>query len=374
MGEEMKKKLIVAEANGRVNLIGEHTDYNGGWVLPTAIPQKTVIKIKFRNDRLVNAKTELPQDDDLQRVYVLGTERRTKSWIDYLQGCTDALLRLGFNLSGFDVEITSTIPAGSGLSSSAALLIAFLKALREAFSIGLTDLEVAKLAQKIEINFVGANVGIMDQMACSFASEGQAIYIDTKTLEFERVQLPLNKMDLVVINSGVEHQHSGGDYNQRRSECEQACRILGITELRQLAEKDLPLILDLPDVLMRRVRHVVTENERVHRAVGAIRNDDLVELGKLFYASHISMRDDYQVSISAIDTLVELCCQHPATLGARLTGGGFGGSIVAITEYGQGKKMAELVSLFYHNRTGNVATILVPNFVAPSLQTERPNL
>ena len=219
---------------------------------------------------------------------------------------------------------------------------------------------MAQLGQRIENDFVGANVGIMDQMACAFAKFGEALFLDTKDLKFERVQLPMNEMDLVVINSGVEHRHAGGDYNQRRKECEDACRELGIKELREFTKADLPKLAILPDILRRRARHVITENERVHQSVAAIKSLDLISLGKLFYESHESMRDDYQVSISEIDLLVDLCRASPVTYGARLTGGGFGGSIVAITHKNEGQRVAEEVCRTYSMQTGERPSILVP--------------
>ena len=352
----------IAEAYGRVNLIGEHTDYNGGWVLPTAIPQKTTVKIALRPDKMVHGMTSAGFAKKVPaQVYVLGDERKTDTWIDYIQGGTYLLRQMGCPLSGFDLEIHSTVPDGSGLSSSAALEISFLKALRSAFSLALTDNEIALLGQRIENEFVGARVGIMDQMACTYASFGEALFLDTKTLEMERVKLPMEKMDLVVINSGLTHQNSGGDYNQRRSECESACRELGVKELRELSIVDLPLLDSLSDTLRRRARHVITENARVHDAVTAIKSENIAKLGNLFYESHASMRDDYEVSISEIDLLVELCRAQASCYGARLTGGGFGGSIVAVARSGEGRSMALKVIKTYAEQTNHNATMLVPS-------------
>lgn len=353
---------VVTEAHGRVNLIGEHTDYNGGWVLPTLIPQKTTIHLKKRPDpkvhaasrSMVNGKTDCLEFD-------LGREERTGTWIDYLQGATRILRDKGYQFSGFDVHVESDVPIGSGLSSSAALEISFLKALRQAYHLKLNDIEVAQMGQKIENDFVGARVGIMDQMACSLAKAGEALFLDTQTLSFEQVPLDYQQMDLVVINSGLAHQNSGGDYNQRRSECEKACELLGIHQLRDLSMADIHKIDSLPELLKRRARHVITENQRVHDAVHAIREGDMRKLGDLFKASHISMRDDYQVSIPEIDLLVEICNGMPEVFGARLTGGGFGGSIVAITRPNSSVEVAEKAVRSYNVKTGQVATILVPS-------------
>jgi len=352
---------VMTEAFGRVNLIGEHTDYNGGWVLPTSIPQKTKIHLKKRTGQTVSASSKtLGQDDGSPLEYTLGNERQTKTWIDYLQGATKILRENGHRFSGFEVHVESNVPIGSGLSSSAALEISFLKALRDAYSLSLTDIDIAKIGQRIENEFVGAHVGIMDQMACSLARSGEALFLDTQTLSFEQIPLDLKKMDLIVINSGLAHQNAAGDYNQRRAECEKACELLGVQQLRDLKIRDLKKLDALPDVLRRRARHVITENQRVHVAVKAIREGDINRLGKLFQESHASMRDDYQVSIPEIDQLVTICCQMPEVFGARLTGGGFGGSIVALAQPGTAHAVAEKVVQAYKAQTGHQATILVP--------------
>ena len=356
------EKTFEGRAYGRVNLIGEHTDYNGGWVLPTAIPQFTRVRLTPRAGREVTlrANTDPKRGDAREFTYVLGEEKKRGAWTDYLQGATKLLAAEGFELGGFTAEVSSTVPEGSGLSSSAALEVAFVQALREAFALRIDGVEVAKLGQRIENEFVGARVGIMDQMACSFARAGEALYLDTKTLEYERVRLPIDQMDLIVINSGLAHQNSGGDYNQRRSECENACAGLGIQSLRELGPDGLERIAKLPDIPQRRARHVFTENERVHESVRAIREGNLERLGELFRASHLSMRDDYAVSIPEIDRLIEICDAESAVYGARLTGGGFGGSIVAITKLGEGAAVAARVSEKYTRAVGATPTVLVP--------------
>jgi len=343
------------KAHGRVNLIGEHTDYNGGWVLPTAIPQFTEVSLRKTDGN----KVRITSSGGREVSYELGEEKHTGTWIDYLQGATKFLAEKG-SLSGFEASIHSTMPEGSGLSSSAALEISFLKALRSAFQIDVSDVDLALMGQRIENEFVGARVGIMDQMAVSLAKSGEALFLDTKELTFERVSLPLDQMDLVIINSGLSHQlsaHDGG-YNQRRAQCEEACKIIGIKELRDINVSTLAS-KNLPEPLNRRARHVVTENERVHKAVNAIKEKNLKVLGQLFVESHKSMRDDYEVSIPEIDLLVELCIADADCFGARLTGGGFGGSIVAITKKGKGLGISAKVVEEYKKKTGHTATVLV---------------
>jgi galactokinase len=352
---------VTARAHGRVNLIGEHTDYNGGWVLPTTISQYTEVKIErapYNSIRVISSR-DPKLGGKREFAYKLGEEIYTDTWVDYLQGATKLLLEKGERLSGFTAHIQSNIPEGSGLSSSAALEMSFLKALRGLFGLDINDIELARIGQRIENEFVGARVGIMDQMATSLAKSGEAFFLDTYLLTYERVELPLDDADILVINSGISHRLSStdGGYNQRRAECEETCRILGIKHLRDITLSELNA-RELPPVLMKRARHVVTENERVKKAVEAIRRKKISTLGELFKESHASMRDDYQVSIPEIDLLVELCADHKDVFGARLTGGGFGGSIVVLTKKGQKAQVARDVIPLYENQTKEKATVL----------------
>lgn len=357
-------RTIKARAYGRVNLIGEHTDYNGGWVLPTAISQYTEIAMVKRDDNLIVLSSGVdPLTGNLREfTYEVGQELPTGTWVDYLQGATKVLaefLQGKQKFSGFFASIHSTIPEGSGLSSSAALEVSFLKALRETFELNISDVEIALLGQRVENEFVGARVGIMDQMATCLAKSGEALYLDTKELTYENIILPTEQMDLLIINSGVSHKLSEGDggYNARRKQCEEACQILGIHQLRDITLKELK-DKDLPEILMKRARHVVSENERVHEAVKAIKDKDIKKLGKLFNESHISMKNDYEVSIPEIDILVELCQKDSRVFGARLTGGGFGGSIVAITQKDASQDVGEAVVKKYQEKTRQKGIIL----------------
>jgi galactokinase len=345
-----------AVAPGRVNLMGEHTDYNGGFVLPAPIRQRTRVQLARRAGRAVRAFSASTGDAPL--AYTLGEERPGRGWLDYVQGTTALLAQEGHVLpEGFDLLIESDVPPGSGLSSSAALGVSLLRALRAAFALALDDLPLALLVQRVENRFVGAQVGVMDPVACSLGEPGTALFLDTRSLEYARVRLPAGA-DQVVIHSGVAHQHAAGDYNTRRAECEQACARLGVPQLRDLSLADLPRLADLPEPLNRRARHVVTENARVQAAVAAMRAGDPVELGRLFNASHDSQRDDYEVSVPAVDRLVGLARQAEGVYGARLTGGGFGGSIVLLTRAGRGHATAAEVARAYAAATGNQAAVL----------------
>jgi galactokinase len=351
-----REPAVVADAPGRVNLIGEHTDYNGGFVLPIAIPQRTRVELAPRADATVRVWTDAAS---LAGEFVVGQERPVRGWLDYVQGVTQQLAKAGHRLGGFEACVTSRVPVGSGLSSSAALTVALMRALRQAFSLTLDDVAIARTGQLAENEFVGARVGIMDPMAASLADERQALFLDSRTLTFERVPLPA-ALDLIVINSGVAHDHSAGDYNTRRAECERACASLGITQLRDLEVADLPKLGPLPDPLRQRARHVVTENGRVLEAVAAMRAGDLARLGGLFYASHASMRDDYAVSVKEVDLLVELGRAEKDVIGARLTGGGFGGSVVMLSPARKGRAAAERIATAYARQSGREPRILVP--------------
>lgn len=350
---------VVADAPGRVNLIGEHTDYNGGFVLPAAIPQRSAVEVAPRPDGRVRVAS-VDVDGGAVREFALGAERRGGDWLDYVQGCTAALAADGHVLRGFDARVSSRVPIGAGVASSAALEVGLLRALRGAFRLRLDDVALALVAHRAEHDFVGARVGVMDQMAASLADEGTALFLDTQSLAYERLPLPA-AAELVVVDSGIPHRHAVGGYNARRAECARACERLGVARLRQLTLADLPRLTSLPEPLGRRARHVITENARVERAVDAIRRGAVVDLGRLFDASHASQRDDYEVSLPEIDALVALARTDPRVLGARLTGGGFGGAIVVLVRAGSAAAVASDLVATDAARTGREATILVPD-------------
>jgi galactokinase len=353
-----REPTVAADAPGRVNLIGEHTDYNGGYVLPMAIPQRTRVEIGTRIGTLVRAWSADVREPQIEE-YRLEEEAPGRGWLDYVQGVTQVLRQAGHRLRGFDLRIDSDVPLGSGLSSSAALEVSLLRGLREAFSLDIDDLAIALAGQKAENDFVGAPVGVMDQMASSLADEGKALFLDTRTLRFERVPLPA-KAELLVIDSGISHNHAGGEYRIRRQECEKAAELLGFPQLRDLDNQDLWRLVALPEPLDRRARHVITENARVRGAVAAMRDGDLERLGKLLNLSHQSLRDDYEVSIPEIDLLVELAQGERDVYGARITGGGFGGSIVAVTRAGAARQIGDKVVQEYAKQTQGKAQVLVP--------------
>ena len=347
----------VADAPGRVNLIGEHTDYHDGFVLPTVIPQRTHVHVVRRTDCLVRVETSALGKQSLS--FELGRESRGRGWLDYVQGVTTTLARHGFRIGGFDASIDSTVPVGAGVSSSAALEVSLLRALRQLHDLTFDDVALAKMAQAVETEFVGAPVGIMDQIASSLGRDGEALFLDTRSLAIERIPLPPT-IAIAVIDSGVPHANAGGQYAARRRESFEAAHALGVERLRELDCSALPRINALPPLLARRARHIVTENQRVLDAVLALRDGDAPRLGQLFSASHASMRDDYETSTPDVDALVSIADRRPDVFGARLTGGGFGGSVVILTHAGQAASAAREIAADYRAHTGRTPTTLVP--------------
>lgn len=363
-----------ASASGRVNLIGEHTDYNGGFVLPAVIPQRTRVLLRLhppapgqpRGRGTVRAASA--QLGELGTVvYELGAESRRGDFIDYVQGVTWALRRAGHGakLCGFDLYIDSDVPLGGGLSSSAALEVALLRALRAGLGLPIDDVTLARLGQQAENELVGVPSGIMDQMAVSLCTPGTALFLDTRTLHGEAVPLPPS-IEIGVIHSGLSHQLAHGDYKTRRRECEEAAALLGVRYLCELpcTAAGMARISELPEPLRRRARHVVSENARVFETVAALRALVLPQLGErlgaLLAASHASLRDDFEVSLPQIDRLVELATKEPDVLGCRLTGGGFGGSVVLIARAGAGRPAAERIAARYQAATGHTPQVLLP--------------
>jgi galactokinase len=318
-------------APGRVNLIGEHTDYNEGWVMPAAIEFNTWVAIAPRDD---NELSVVSLNFGEQRTFSLrDAVLPSKSWIDYVAGVTLVLRSAGHPVSGANMLIWGDVPLGAGLSSSASLEVACATALLGIIGTHIDGNDLARLCQRAENEFVGARCGIMDQFISANSKAGNALMLDCRTLEFELVTVP-KELSIVVCNTMVKHQLSGGEYNTRRAECEEGVRILkhwypAARSLRDISSEQLELYrTDLPEVIFRRCRHVVTEDERVLAFARALREDDLSEAGELMAASHKSLRDDYEVSCPELDVMVELAARTAGTIGSRMTGGGFGGCTV----------------------------------------------
>jgi galactokinase len=333
-------------APGRVNLIGEHTDYNDGFVMPAAIDFYTWVAASVRADATLHVWSE--QFQQLIEIPLHGTEGPPQGhWSDYVRGMAGVLQAAGYKLRGADVLIDGQVPIGAGLSSSAALELSVGLALLGVAEIELPRLELVKLSQNAEHKYAGALCGIMDQFIAGYANAGNAILLDCRSLKYEL--LPVSEhARLVICNSMVKHDHAAGEYNTRRAECATAVRFLRsfYSEVRALRDVRLEMLAshrtDIPDVVFRRAFHVVTENERVTTAAKALQCNQLDEFGKLMYASHNGLRDDYEVSCEELDLLVELAAKNEGVYGARMTGGGFGGCTVNLVQ-------AEFVEEFRHS-------------------------
>ncbi|AEG91580.1 galactokinase [Ramlibacter tataouinensis] len=319
-----------AEAPGRVNLLGDHTDYNDGFVLPAAIPQRTRVAMRRNGgaDFALHAA-------ELGHGARFGLDAPpTEQFARYVYGCLRLVQDEGAQVPGLDIHVASDVPMGVGLSSSAALEVATLRCLRELLGLGVDDVRIAQLGQRAEIEYAGVNVGILDQMASSLASTERALFLDTRSLERRPVPLPAGGQ-VLVLDSGAPRSLAASGYNQRRAECEQAARALGLASLRDVP--DLAALEGLPELLRRRARHVFTENRRVLQAVEGIA---AAAFGALMNESHASLRDDYESSAPEVDRLQALLQRHPRVHGARITGGGFGGACVALVRADSASQVA----------------------------------
>ena len=320
----------VAYAPGRVNLLGEHTDYNGGFVLPMPLRLGTAVALGHGGAEGTVEIVSTSFDGKVTRRFA---DDPDKSWTTPVLGSLVYLLKDAPKGAGLQVMVTTNLPVRSGLSSSAAVQVATMRAAREMFGIAIDDVGIAKLARKAENEFVGVPCGIMDQYSVSVGQPGNAVFLDTRNIVSENAPLP-DTHQFAIVYSGVTHDnnaedHGTGSYSQRVAECHAACAALGVTTLSDLSVADMEKINALPAPLDGRARHIVTENKRVQDAVAALKAGDTDAFAALMIASHASQRDDYAVSVPQVDALVAGALAAGAT-GARLTGGGFGGSIVAL--------------------------------------------
>ena len=348
----------VAFAPGRVNLIGEHTDYNEGFVLPAAVDRGVAVAARrVAGDRFAIHAVDLGARCAFSRASL--QRDRQHSWADYFKGVIWALAKRGIEVPACEAAVTGDIPRGAGLSSSAAYEVATAIVLAALGGSELPPIEIAKLAREAENGFVGVACGIMDQMASVFGGAGTALLIDCRSLGYQAVEIP-SGLKIVVVNSGVHHALASSEYNKRRAECEEAARVLSVGSLREVGRQDEARAAALlSPVVRRRCRHVVTENARVLEAVAALGAGDTARLKLLMAASHASLRDDYQVSCPELDVLVELALALPACHGARLTGAGFGGSTVNLVETAAVESFSRSIAAGYRDRTGRTAQILV---------------
>jgi galactokinase len=349
-------KPRVFRAPGRVNLIGEHTDYNGGFVLPMAIEHDTLVAAAARNDRKIRVRS-LDLNEEAEIDLDAPEQKMRGSWIDFIEGVARILERQNVVLRGTDLLIDSDVPTGAGLSSSAALEISVGLALTEISGKTVDKVQLALAGQSAEHEFVGAKVGIMDQFISAMGKKGHALLIDCRSLKAKQVPLNTENTAVVICNTNVKHELSSSEYNTRRAECEEGVRLLkkflpAITQLRDVGIIEFEKYAGhLPEIIRNRCRHVITENERTLNAAEALEKGDLTEFGRLMWLSHESLRDDYEVSCRELDVLVEIARDCRFVLGARMTGGGFGGSTVNLVPREKLTGFIEKVSEEYFNRT-----------------------
>jgi galactokinase len=339
-----------ASAPGRVNLLGEHTDYNDGFMLPVATPQRTEVALAHSIDDQHHLYSGTL---DGNVTFAARGGSAPQGFGSYIEGCIRLVEATGVAVPSLRFYVTTNLAVGSGLSSSAALEVATLRALRQLLGFELDDVKLAQIAQRAEIDYARVNCGIMDQMASSLCDERNMLFIDARTLAHRLVELPPGT-ELIVIDSGVPRTLAASKYNERRAECEEASRKLGIQALRDVT--DPAAVETLPEPLRRRARHVVLENARVLEAAQGVSAE---RFGELMNASHDSLRDDYEVSIPELDRLVDALRAAPDVLGARLTGAGFGGATVALCRAGSAPQAAQ-AALSTYNKAGGQGRILIP--------------
>ncbi|EPP4296872.1 galactokinase [Vibrio navarrensis] len=351
----------IIQAPGRVNLIGEHTDYNDGFVLPCAINYQTVVAAAKREDNIVRVvsvdySNAVDEFDITQAI----TFQQDKMWANYIRGVVKCLLARGYSFTGADISVSGNVPQGAGLSSSAALEVVIGQTFKVLFNLEISQAEIALNGQQAENEFVGCNCGIMDQMISAEGRENHAILLDCRSLETESVSMP-EEMAVVIINSNKKRGLVDSEYNSRRQQCEEAARIFGVEALRdvtieQFNEKEA----ELDEMVAKRARHVITENDRTVEAAQALRAHDMKRIGELMAESHASMRDDFEITVKEIDTLVDIVKEVIGDQGGvRMTGGGFGGCVVALVPPALVDEVKVTIAAKYQAATGLKESIYV---------------
>ncbi|MDR9828603.1 galactokinase [Vibrio sp. FNV 38] len=342
------------QAPGRVNLIGEHTDYNDGFVLPCAINYQTVVAAAKREDNIVrlisvdydNATDEFDLTEEI-------TFQQDKMWANYIRGVVKCLQDRGLEFTGADISVSGNVPQGAGLSSSAALEVVIGQTFKELYSLEISQADIALNGQKAENEFVGCNCGIMDQMISAQGKEHHALLLDCRSLETQAVSMP-EGMSVVIINSNKKRGLVDSEYNTRREQCEEAARIFGVPALRDVTIEQLNAkMADLDPMVAKRARHIVTENDRTVEAAEALRKGDIKRMGELMEQSHASMRDDFEITVKEVDALVDIVKNVIGREGGvRMTGGGFGGCIVALVPPALVNDVKAAVEREYEAKTG----------------------
>ena len=351
---------LVAHAPGRVNLIGEHTDYNEGFVFPAAINFGTWVAAAKRSDDVINV-TAMDYDNQQNEFALTDIQYdENQGWANYVRGVVKVLKEAMPDFSGANLLVTGNVPQGAGLSSSASFEIAILKAISALYALPLDGVKAALLGQKAENTFVGCSCGIMDQLISAMGNEGQAMLLDCQSLDIQHSPLP-DSHQIVIINSNVKRGLVDSEYNLRREQCEQGAAILGVSSLR---EANMTMLEEakshMSDVVYRRAKHIITENQRTLEASEALKMGDIQTVSTAMAQSHVSMRDDFEITVRPIDYLVEIIDEVLGnTGGVRMTGGGFGGCVVALAPTDKVDAVKQVVADKYFDETGYQADIYV---------------
>jgi galactokinase len=347
------------QAPGRVNLIGEHTDYNDGFVLPCAINFHVIVAAAARSDTIVrviaadyqNQVDQFDLSEDILPHHYL-------PWANYIRGVVKILLSRGKILRGMDIVVAGNIPQGAGLSSSAALEVAIIQSFAFVFKLNIGRKEIAAIGQQAENEFVGCQCGIMDQLASIEGMRGHALLIDCRSLEIRTIKIPANTQ-ILIINSHVRRDLVVSEYNLRRQQCRDAARLINVKALRDVSATDLDgSLLQLPEQVAQRARHVVSENQRTLDAAKALESRDLAKVQALMAESHLSMRHDFEITVPEVDQIVDIVSESLGGLGgARMTGGGFGGCVVCLVQSELVSQICQAVQKLYRQKTNGVASI-----------------
>lgn len=377
--EVFQKEKLYFFAPGRVNLIGEHTDYNGGHVFPCALSFGThCVFCKRDDDKIRLHSLNLPEKGVIEADLNHIEYKKEQDWANYPLGMIKTIQNHGYKLDhGFELLFWGDIPNGAGLSSSASIELATAVAMNKAFNLHIPQVELVKMAQEDENKFVGMNCGIMDQFASGMGKEDHALLLDCNTLDYEYVPLNLRGVSIVIINSNKKHALVTSEYNTRRKECEHALKELQqklpVKSLGELSieqfEQNKHLITS--EVERRRAKHAVYENQRTLQASAALKKGDLATFGKLMNESHVSLRDDYETSAPELDIIAETAWSVPGVLGARITGGGFGGCAVALVKDEAVKPLMDAINRIYPEKTGLKADFYIASAGGPARQMEK---
>ena len=361
------EKPVLFFSPGRVNLIGEHTDYNGGYVFPCALNYGTYLLVRKITGNKLKFSTLNFDNDEETAISGLFTNT-AKTWINYPLGVINEFLKRGIRITGLELLYFGDVPNGAGLSSSASIEMVTAVALKELFNAGFSTLEMVKMSQKAENEFVGMNCGIMDQFAVGFGKKDHAIFLNCDTLEYENVPVILNDCSLIITNTNKRRGLTDSKYNERRGECDKAVVLLQaykpVRNLSELGTNDIPLLEKYisDPVVRRRAKHVISENGRVLEAVKVLKENNLVRFGELMNLSHDSLKDDYEVTGTELDALVYHGRKLPGVIGTRMTGAGFGGCTVSIVKTKDAGNFMKELAIAYSAKTG-----LVPDFYQPEI-------